>query len=105
MTATINLRILLHLIESRYLKVYLQLRKPAATDREQVMDRLENSLSMEQELSHRIFSDNVQQLSQSEAQELLVEMHKQMMYRENIYKKMFVDQQRDIVDSLFGVGK
>lgn len=69
------------------------------------MDRLENSLSMEQELSHRIFSDNVQQLSQSEAQELLVEMHKQMMYRENIYKKMFVDQQRDIVDSLFGVGK
>jgi Phycobilisome degradation protein nblA len=99
------LRILLHLIESRYLKVYLQLRKQAATDREKVMDRLENSLSMEQELSHRIFSDNVQQLSQSEAQELLVEMHKQMMYRENIYKKMFVDQQRDIVDSLFGVGK
>lgn len=99
------MRILLHLIESRYLKVYLQLRKQAATDREKVMDRLENSLSMEQELSHRIFSDNVQQLSQSEAQELLVEMHKQMMYRENIYKKMFVDQQRDIVDSLFGVGK
>jgi uncharacterized protein YaaW (UPF0174 family) len=104
-TATINLRILLHLIESRYLKVCLQLRKQAATDKEKVMDRLENSLSMEQELSHRIFSDNVQQLSQSEAQELLVEMHKKMMYRENIYKKMFVDQQRDIVDSLFGVGK
>jgi uncharacterized protein YaaW (UPF0174 family) len=69
------------------------------------MDRLENSLSMEQELSHRIFSDNVQQLSQSEAQELLVEMHKQMMYKENIYKKMLLNQQRDIVDSLFGVGK
>lgn len=105
MTFTINLRILLHLIESSYLKVYLQLRKQEATNREKVMDRLENSLSMEQELSHRIFSDRAQQLSQSEAQELLVEMHKQMMYKENIYKEMFLNQGKDIVDSLFGVGK
>jgi uncharacterized protein YaaW (UPF0174 family) len=69
------------------------------------MDRLENSLSMEQELSHRIFSDSVQQLSQSEAQELLVQMHKQMMYKENIYKEMFLNQEKDIVDALFGAGR
>jgi uncharacterized protein YaaW (UPF0174 family) len=69
------------------------------------MDRLENTLSMEQELSHRIFSDSVQQLSQSEAQELLVQMHKQMMYKDNIYKELFLNQEKDIVDSLFGVGK
>jgi hypothetical protein len=67
------------------------------------MDRLENSLSMEQELSHRIFSDRVQQLSQSEAQELLVQMHKQMMIKENLYKELFISQEKDIVDSLFGV--
>jgi hypothetical protein len=69
------------------------------------MDRLENSLSMEQELSHRIFGDRVQQLSQSEAQELLVQMHKQMMYKENIYKEMFLNQEKDIVDALFGAGR
>jgi Phycobilisome degradation protein nblA len=67
------------------------------------MDRLENSLSMEQELNHRIFSDRVQQLSQSEAQELLVQMHKQMMIKENLYKELFISQEKDIVDSLFGV--
>lgn len=70
-----------------------------------VMDRLENTLSMEQELNHRIFSDRVQQLSQSEAQELLVQMHKQMMYKDNIYKEMFINQEKDIVNSLFGAGK
>lgn len=69
------------------------------------MDRLENNLSIEQELSQRIFSDRVQQLSQSEAQELLIEMHKQMMYKENIYKQLFLHQERDIVDALFGVDR
>ncbi len=66
------------------------------------MDRLENSLSMEQELNHRIFSDRVSQLNQSEAQELLVQMHKQMMIKENLYKELFISQEKDIVDSLFG---
>ncbi|NJK58628.1 MAG: phycobilisome degradation protein nblA [Pleurocapsa sp. SU_5_0] len=69
------------------------------------MDRLENTLSIEQELNHRIFSDRVHQLSQSEAQELLVQMHKQMMYKDNIYKEMFINQEKDIVNSLFGAGK
>lgn len=79
--------------------------KQAEKKKRNKMDRLENSFSMEQELSHRIFSDRVQQLSQSEAQELLVQMHKQMMYKENIYREMFLNQEKDIVDALFGAGK
>ena len=69
------------------------------------MDRLENSLSMEQELSHRIFSDRVQQLSREEAQDLLVQMHKQIMIKDNLYKELFLSQEKDIVDSLFGAKK
>ncbi|MGL5078291.1 MAG: NblA/ycf18 family protein [Waterburya sp.] len=69
------------------------------------MDRLENSLSIEQEFNHKIFSDRVQELSRDEAQELLVLMHKQMLYKDNIYKELFLSQEKDIVDSLFGVNK
>ncbi|MEM8830312.1 MAG: NblA/ycf18 family protein [Cyanobacteria bacterium P01_G01_bin.19] len=69
------------------------------------MERLKNSLSMEQELNHRIFSDRVKQLSQEEAQELLVQMHQQMMFKENLYKELFLNQEKDIVDALFGVEK
>ena len=50
------------------------------------MDKLENSLSLEQELNHRIFSDRVQSLSHQETLDLLVTMHKQMMIKENLYK-------------------
>lgn len=66
------------------------------------MDKLENSLSIEQELSHRVFSDRVQQLNQEEAQELLIQMHKQMLYKDNIYKELILNQEKDIVDMLFG---
>ncbi|MEO0837266.1 MAG: NblA/ycf18 family protein, partial [Cyanobacteria bacterium J06642_3] len=66
------------------------------------MDRLENNLTMEQELNHRIFSDRVQHLSRVEAQDLLVMMHKQMMFKENLYKELFLNQEKDIVNSLFG---
>ena len=66
------------------------------------MDKLENSLTMEQELNHRIFSDRVQHLSCEEAQDLLVMMHKQMMFKDNLYKELFLNQEKDIVNSLFG---
>ena len=69
------------------------------------MDRLEKSLSMEQELSHRVFSDRVKQLSREEAQDLLVQMHKQMMFKDNLYKELFLSQEKDIVDALFGAKK
>jgi len=70
-----------------------------------VMDKLENSLSMEQELNHRIFSDRVQELTCDEAQELLIQLHKQMLYKDNIYKELILSQEKDIIDSLFGVTK
>ncbi|MCC0175783.1 NblA/ycf18 family protein [Waterburya agarophytonicola K14] len=69
------------------------------------MDRLENSLSMEQELSHRIFGDRVAQLNREEAQELLIQMHQQMLYKDNIYKALILNQEKDIVDMLFGAKK
>ena len=67
------------------------------------MNRLENSLSVEQEFNHKVFASRVKQLSREEAQELLVQMHKQMLYKENLYKELFISQEKDIVDSLFGV--
>jgi hypothetical protein len=69
------------------------------------MNRLENSLSIEQEFSHKIFNDQVKQLSREEAQELLVLMHKQMLYKDNVYKELFLSQEKDIIDTLFGVNK
>jgi hypothetical protein len=69
------------------------------------MDRLENSLSIEQEFNHKIFSDRVQELSREEAQELLVQMHKQMLYKDNVYKELFLSQERDIIDALLGANK
>lgn len=65
--------------------------------------RLEKDLSVEQQLSHRIFSDRVKQLSREDAQDLLIKMHQQMMFKENIYRDLFLSQEKDIVDSLFGV--
>ena len=69
------------------------------------MNKLNSNLTIEQELSHRVFSDRVDRLSQAEAQELLIQMHKQMMIKENLYKELFLSQERDIVDSLFGVSR
>lgn len=69
------------------------------------MDKLDNSLSIEQEFNHRIFSDYVKQLSQQEAQELLLQMHLQTLYKDNVYRDLFLSQGKDIVDALFGVEK
>ncbi|WP_019503739.1 NblA/ycf18 family protein [Pleurocapsa sp. PCC 7319] len=69
------------------------------------MDSLENNLSIEQELNHRIFSDRAKQLSREDAQELLIQMHKQMMFKDNLYKELFLSQEKDIVDALFGAKK
>ena len=69
------------------------------------MDSLKNTLSLEQEFSHRSFSDRVQELNREEAQELLIQMHKQMLYKDNVYKELILNQEKDIVDMLFGAGK
>ena len=69
------------------------------------MKSLENSLSVEQQFNHRLFSDRVKHLSAEQAQDLLVQMHKQMLYKDNLYRELFLSQEKDIVDGLFGVKK
>ncbi|MGK7927714.1 MAG: NblA/ycf18 family protein [Spirulina sp.] len=47
-----------------------------------------NQLSLEQEFNLKKFSDRVQNLSREQAQELLVELSRQMMIKENLYKQL-----------------
>ncbi|MEM8780062.1 MAG: NblA/ycf18 family protein [Cyanobacteria bacterium P01_G01_bin.49] len=54
-------------------------------------------------MSHRIFSDQVKQLSREDAQKLLVQMHEQMLYKENLYKELFLSQEKNIADALLGI--
>lgn len=67
------------------------------------MDKLENKLSIEQEFKHRVFASKVNELSLDDARSLLVQLHEQMLYKDNIYKQLILNQEKDIVDSLFGV--
>lgn len=67
------------------------------------MDKLENKLSMEQEFNHRVFASRVKELSREDAQDLLTQLHEQMLHKDNIYKQLILSQEKDIVDSLFGV--
>ena len=69
----------------------------------QIMDKLENKLSMEQEFKHRVFASRVKELSLEDARELLIQLHEQMLHKDNIYKQLILSQEKDIVDSLFGV--
>lgn len=69
------------------------------------MNRSENSLSVEQEFNHRVFAGQVAQLTREEAQELLVQMYQQMILKENLYKELFLSQEKDLVDSWFGTKK
>ena len=45
-------------------------------------------LSVEQEFSLRRFSDQVKNLSREQAQNLLIELNKQMMIKDNLYKQL-----------------
>ena len=45
-------------------------------------------LSVEQEFSLRRFSDQVKHLSREQAQDLLIELNKQMMIKDNLYKQL-----------------
>lgn len=47
-----------------------------------------SQLSLDQEFSLRLFADQVQQLSHEQALALLVEQHRLMMVREQMYQKM-----------------
>ena len=69
------------------------------------MDELKANLSLEQKFSHKMFCDRVKQLSCEQAQDLLMEMHQHMLFKDNLYRDLFLNQEKEIVDSLFGVKK
>ncbi|MGC9506166.1 NblA/ycf18 family protein [Baaleninema sp.] len=48
--------------------------------------------SLEQEFNIRKFAGEVKQLSRSEAQERLVELHRQMMLKDNLYRSLIARQ-------------
>ena len=48
-----------------------------------------NELSLEQEFKHEVFVAKIQDLSYEETKELLVKFHKQMLFKDNFYKKLF----------------
>ena len=65
------------------------------------MNKSSVELSLEQEFNHKLFAERVKQLSREQAQELLIELHRQMLYKDNVYRELFLSQERDIADSLF----
>ncbi|MGK7892323.1 MAG: NblA/ycf18 family protein [Xenococcus sp. (in: cyanobacteria)] len=69
------------------------------------MDQLKANLSVEQEFGHKIFCDRVKHLSREEAQDLLMEMHQHMLFKDNLYRDLFLSQEKEIVGSLFEVKK
>jgi hypothetical protein len=50
-----------------------------------------NQLTIEQEFRLSVFTQEIQNLSQEQAQEFLVEMFRQMMVKENIIRTLFKD--------------
>jgi Phycobilisome degradation protein nblA len=53
-----------------------------------------NQLSLEQEFKHKVFAVKIQELSYEETKELLVKFHKQMLFKDNFYQKLFQKQRR-----------
>ena len=47
-----------------------------------------NQLSLEQEFMHQVFATKVKDLSYEETRELLIKFHKQMLYKDNFYRKL-----------------
>jgi hypothetical protein len=45
-------------------------------------------LSLEQEFNLKLFADQVQNLSPEQAKEFLVELNRQMMIRDNLYRDL-----------------
>lgn len=50
-----------------------------------------HQLSLEQEFNQRMFADQVQHMSHEQSQEFLVQLHKEMMVRENLYREILKD--------------
>ena len=54
-----------------------------------------NKLSLEQEFKHKVFVSKIQDLSYEETKELLAKFHKQMLFKDNFYKKLFRSQRNN----------
>lgn len=69
----------------------------------------DQQLTLEQELKQRLFADQVQRMSHEQAQQVLVQLHEEMMIRENLYREILKDawgiEEEDwLSDSLFPAG-
>ena len=53
-----------------------------------------NRLSLEQEFKHEVFAAKIQDLSYEETKDLLIKFHKQMLFKDNFYKKLFRKQRK-----------
>lgn len=49
-------------------------------------------LSLEQQFNVRLFADKVQLMSHEQAQDVLIELHKQMLVREKVYQHLLKQQ-------------
>ena len=47
-----------------------------------------NQLSMEQEFTHQVFTTKIKDLSYEETKDLLIKFHKQMLFKDNLYRKL-----------------
>ena len=47
-----------------------------------------NQLSLEQEFTHQVFATKVKDLSYEETKELLIKFHKQMLFKDNLYRQL-----------------
>lgn len=59
-----------------------------------------NQLSLEQEFMHEVFVAKVQNLSYEETKDLLIKFHKQMLFKDNFYKKLFRQQSKKVSNKL-----
>ena len=59
-----------------------------------------NQLSLEQEFTHEVFANKIQNLSYEETKELLIKFHKHTLFKENYYQELFRIQNKKIVSQL-----
>ncbi|MBE9047917.1 phycobilisome degradation protein nblA [Pleurocapsales cyanobacterium LEGE 10410] len=56
-----------------------------------------NQLTLEQEFMHQVFVTKVRDLSEAETKELLIKFHKQMLFKDNLQKKLFNEAEEEII--------
>lgn len=49
-----------------------------------------NQLYLEQEFMHEVFANKVEDLSYEETKDLLIKFHKQMLFKDNFYRRLSI---------------